>query len=259
MVTRHPKRHPCLAASGTIHANNIGVNNPDAWSAHVHYVVRDGHEVLMHQTLTTISNRLSSAGIDPVESSAVGIAIREDGIYLVAAPACQVPVAAIAAGGTEGVRVLQVESGEEPSVIYLLPWDPSIGPCGDYERKVIEERIRSAVASLVGSRVDAPTFTVTLSEILQESTTVWTLWADKETMKPFKRVVASYVKDIVTRLKKYGLKMTFANGTYTFEHDAADAPVNVRRFLTSKSFRLGGMGWEKESGQIAFDELPHGF
>jgi len=68
----------------------------------------------------------------------------------------------------------------------------------DYERKAVHERVRTALAALIGSRVSAPTFA--------NSVAVWSEWRDTNAKTHFTRRVKRYVRGILHSLAEAGLE-----------------------------------------------------
>ena len=171
---RHQSRQAAalLSATGPYLADYFGLSAGVDWQAYLLYAVSGSQEAAMQTTLEVLSARLQTAHIDVTLAGAVGIYIAQDGIYLKPA-AATVPITALRTSRPDGVRVVKLEDGEDPRVLYLLPWDPSIGPMDTYERRALEERVRSAIAFLIGSRLDATSFDVSLDEVLQAAVEVW--------------------------------------------------------------------------------------
>ena len=248
-----------LSATGPYLADYFGLPAPADWRAYLLYAVSGGQEAAMQTTLGRLSTRLQTAHIDPTPAGALGIHIRDDGVYLKPAPAVSVPVTALQAPPPDGVRVIELESGEDPHLLYLLPWDPSIGPASEYERRVLEERVRSALTSLIGSRLDAPTFEVSLDEIMQAAVEVWEVWRDQQAATGFRNAVRVYVKQILAQLRKIGVDIQIRQNTFTFVQITPQVAQTVRRYLISTAFRRGEIDLWSEAVQLDFSSLAEGW
>lgn len=248
-----------LAADGPSVADYLGLTEPAQWQAYLLYAVGGGAEEAMQGTLTELSHRLQAAHIEPVPAGALGIHLRDDGIYLQPAPGARIPVTALQAPPQNGVRVMEWEEDDDPRPLYLLPWDPSIGPADDYERRVLEERVRSALASLIGRRLDEPAFEVTLDEVLQEAVEVWEMWRDRQAAAGFQRAVRRYVRQVLNRLSKMGLNVQIRQDTLVFDLVTPDIARKVRSYLSSAAFRRGELDLWSEDAQLGFDSLAEGW
>jgi len=248
-----------LSATGSYLADYFGLPAPVDWRAYLLYAVSGGQEAAMQATLGHLSTRLQTAHINPTPAGALGIHIRDDGVYLKPPLKANVPVTALQASPPDGVRVMELENGEDPRLLYLLPWDPSIGPADEYERRVLEERVRSALTSLIGSRLDAPTFEVSLNEILQAAVEVWEIWRDRQAVTGFRNAVRVYVKRILTQLRKMGVDIQIRQNTFTFAQVTPQVAQAVRRYLTSVTFRRGEVDLWSEAVQLDFSSLADGW
>lgn len=213
----------------------------------------------MQATLGHLSTRLQTAHIDPTPAGALGIHIRDDGVYLKPTLKANVPVTALQAPPPDGARVMELENGQDPRLLYLLPWDPSIGPADEYERRVLEERVRSALTSLIGSRLDALTFEVSLDEILQAAVEVWEVWRDRQATTGFRNAVRVYVKQVLAQLRKMGVDIQIRQNTFTFVRITPQVAQMVRHYLTSVTFRRGQIDLWSEAVQLDFSSLADGW
>lgn len=247
-----------LAATGPYLANYFGLPAED-WQAYLLYAVGGGQETEMQATLDHLSMRLQTAHINPASAGAVGIYIQDDGVYLRPTPTASIPITALQSLPPEGVRVMELESGEDPHPLYLLPWDPSIGPADEYERRVLEERVRTAIASLIGSRLDTPTFEVSLDEILQAAVEVWDRWHDRQAAAGFRNAVRAYVKQILAQLRKIGVEIQIRQNTFILTRVTPQVAQKVRRYLTSTSFRRGDINLWSKAVQLDFSSLADGW
>ena len=248
-----------LSGTGPYLADYFGLPAPADWRAYLLYAVSGSEETAMQTTLGDLSARLQTAHIDPTLAGALGIHIRDDGVYLKPAPAASVPVTALQAPPPDGIRVRELEDGEDPHHLYLLPWDPSIGPADEYERHVLEERVRSALTSLIGSRLDADSFEVSLGEILQAAVEVWELWRDRQAKTGFRNAVRRYVGRVLAQLRKMGVDIQIRQNNFTFVRITPQVARTVRHYLNSMTFRRGEIDLWSEAAQLDFSSLADGW
>lgn len=248
-----------LSATGPYLADYLGLPVPMDWWAYVLYAVSGNQETTMQTTLEHLNTQLQSAHIEPTSAGALGIYIRDDGIYLTPAPGASVPVTALQAAPSGGVRVMELEEDEDPRPLYLLPWDPSIGPADEYERRVLEERVRVALTSLIGSRLDASTFEVSLDEILQAAVEVWEIWHDPKATAGFRNAVRRYVRQVLAQLRKMDVDIQVHQNTFTFVQVTPQVARTVRRYLISAAFRRGEIDLWRETVQLDFSSLADGW
>lgn len=248
-----------LSFSGTFLADYFGLSTPEKWQACLLYTVSGGQEAAMLQTLQELRGQLQAVQIDPTSACALGIHIRDDGVYLSPAASENVPVAALQASTCNGIQVMRLEGGEDPRFLYLIPWDPSIGPADDYERRVLEERVRSALTSVIGSRLDSPSFEVALDEIVCEAVEVWEVWRDRQAKAGFRNAVRAYVKQVLAQLHRMQIEISIRQDTFTFVQLTPGAAHKVRRYLSSAAFRKGDVDLWSEAVQLDFSSLAEGW
>ena len=213
----------------------------------------------MQATLASLSERLAQAHIDPTPAGALGIYVRDDGIYLRPARDAHTPIAALQSSPPTEIRVMQLEDDQDPRVLYLLPWDPSIGLPDEVERRALEERVRSALAALIGSQLDALSFQVSLDEILQAAVEVWDVWRDRQATAGLRNAVRRYVKQILDHLCKMQVDVKPHQDTFTFSQVTPQIAQDVRHYLTSVAFRRGEIDLWSEAVQLDFGSLADGW
>lgn len=248
-----------LCISGKCLAVQCCITEPSRWGTHLTYLVSGGAEEAMGITLRALSDRLTAASVAGPDCSAMGLYLRADGVYLRAENESTPPINALQAAGPVNVKVMHLEHGDEPRTLYLLPYDPSIGPADEYERRLVEERVRSAVASLLGSRIGAAPFTVEVSEVCQAGFEIWDAWGDAEAKRGFARAVRRYVSRVVSALGRHGLKVTFERGVYSFSEANATVVASVRRYLTSREFRTGDIELTSRQLEVDFGSIADEF
>lgn len=216
--TKHQSRQASalLSATGSYLADYQGFPRPEKWRAHLLYAVSGGQEAAMQATLEELAEQLLAANIGTSPYDTLGIKLQSDGIYLVPQANSSIPVSALQTPSSDGVQVMALADDQDPRVLYLIPWDPSIDQPDEYERHALEERVRSAFVSLVGGRLDAPTFEVTLDEVLQASVEVWDMWRDRQATAGFCSAVRAYVREILSQLREMDVTIEVRQNTFAF-------------------------------------------
>lgn len=248
-----------LSATGFYLADYLGLPAPATWRSFLLYSVSGGQEAAMYTTLEKLIERMRVVPIDSTKASAIGIYINNDGIYLKPAFSSNIPITGLQESSLGGVRVLEIKEGQDPRPLYLLPWDPSIGPGDDYERRILEERVRSALTALIGSRMDLPSFTVSLDEILQTALEFWDMWHDRQATAGFRNAVRAYVKQILSQLRKMDVDINIHQDTFSFLDITIEISQKVRRYLAGSAFRRGEIDLWSKAVQLDFSSLADGW
>ncbi|MBI3760708.1 MAG: hypothetical protein HY260_02460 [Chloroflexi bacterium] len=248
-----------LSCISTHLADILGLATPGNWSAMLVYAVRDGFESLMQDTLSSLTTRLNSALVETVPFGSLGIAVRSDGVYLVPEPRAALPISALMSAPTDGVRVMPLEEGEDPRPLYLVPLDPAYQTHDDYEKRALEERVRTALASLVGSRLDQVRFEVALDDILRAAVEVWDAWADRNAKKNIRNAVRAYARQVLQQIRKLGLDINVDQDRIIFQHISPSTANEVRRYFSSAGFRQGRIDLWSEAVQLDFSSLAEGW
>jgi hypothetical protein len=248
-----------LACHGSYLAERIGVTEAADWKVYLLYAVGGGQEGPMQDTIQALSQELHAARISTADGGAVGIHIRADGVYLSPDVQSNIPVQTLRQAPSDGVRVMALEEGEDPRPLYLIPLDPSIGTDDPVERQVVEERVRQALTSLIGSRLDMPSFEVTMDEILTAVTEVWHLWQDKKAAKCFSNAVRAYVKQVLRQVRRLGAQIKPHPRHFAFSQVTPKVARDLRRYLSSATFRRGEIDLWSEGVQLDFSSLAEGW
>jgi hypothetical protein len=248
-----------LACHGPYLAERIGVTVAMDWKGYLLYAVGGGQEGPMQDTLQALSQELHTARISTADSGAMGIHIQADGVYLSPDARSKIPVQTLQQAPADGVRVMALEGGEDPRPLYLIPLDPSIGIDDPVERQVLEERVRQALTSLIGSRLDTPSFEVTMDEILTAVTEVWHLWEDSQATKYFRNAIRRYVKQVLRQMRKLGAHIDPYPRHFAFTQVTPKIARDLRRYLDSVTFRRGEIDLWSEAVQLDFSSLAEGW
>ena len=245
-----------LACSGIYLAERIGLKSPEHWKDFLLYVVTGGQEPQMQATLQALALEMEENHISTSGNGAIGVHIRGDGVYLVN-PDSQsaVPVDSLRSTVGKGLRVMELEEGEDPRPLYLIPLDPSVDVRDPFERRVLEERVRQALTSLIGSRLDASRLEVTMEEIMVAVTEVWEVWEDSSARKGFRNAVRAYVREVLRRIRRLEVEVELQEQRFVFKQVTPDVARRVRRYLTSVAFRRGQIDLWTDAVQLDFGSL----
>ncbi len=137
-----------ISLTGPHMASVFGLDTPEQWAAHALFAVTHPQQDDMESCLEALSQRMQAARIEPIPSTSCGIELRDDGVYLLFARPDRMPFSIV-----EDVKVVTLEPGEDPRPLYVIPLDPSINAQDEYGQRVVEERTRTALAYLIGSRL----------------------------------------------------------------------------------------------------------
>ncbi len=165
-----------LLVGGVDLADAIGTGS--AREAYVAYATGTGHADQLAQTLAELSGRLSTSGLPAARAGIIVIDIRDDGVWLSMGNGDTPPVP-LKTALNEAVRVVEIDEGDAPFPLYIIPWDPGVeqDPLLDAFGKALlaarvlnETLVRVARASLpetvvliASDLLDAATFGVSAS------------------------------------------------------------------------------------------------
>jgi hypothetical protein len=248
-----------LACTGPYLAERIGVAEAMAWKGYLLYVISGGQESPMQDTLQALGQELQAARISAASGGAMGIHVRADGVYLSPDARSNIPVQALRQSLANGVQVMALEQDEDPRPLYLIPFDPSVGVDDPVERRVLEERVRQALTSLIGSRLDMPSFEVAMDEILTAATEVWNLWEDSQAATGFRNAVRAYVRDVLRQVRNLGAHIQSHEHHFAFTEVTPRIARDLRRYLESAAFRRGEIDLWSEAVQLDFSGLAEGW
>lgn len=248
-----------LSNTGTYMADLFGLSHSNSWQAFLAYAVSSDKQCAMDATLAALTERLTSAKIKTVPYGSFGIAIHRDGVYLEPDPNTIFPIPSLQQAPTTGIKVVELEDGEDPRPLYLVPVDPSIDAQDKYGREVLNERLRSALASLIGSQLDESSFEISVDEVLCTAIEVWDVWDDRESKSYIRSVVTTYMREVLRQISTYGIELVLERDKVIFKHIRRNAALDVRRYLSSAAYRQGKLDLQSEAVQLGFSNLADGW
>ncbi|MBX3065224.1 MAG: hypothetical protein KF726_19750 [Anaerolineae bacterium] len=241
-----------LTLLGVDMATTIGMPNASQWLSHLFYAVKHTDRISMSITLQELVGVLESTDIKVCKSESIGILVRNDGVYLQATQDGSL-LTLLNSDQQFGVHVLQLQEGEDPRPLYILPVDPSIGISDPIELQILKERLRSAVASLIGNRLNTNQFVITEDEIMNSTIEVWDQWKDRNSrVHILRHIVRPYLKKVVSAIRHLGSIVTLEDKRMVFEDITMDHARKIRRYLTTKEFRSDEINLPNEF-QLGFD------
>lgn len=248
-----------LSVEGSQIAASIGLPQAQNWQSFLIYALNADHDRML-ETLQELTLRLKSANLSVVSSGTLGIIVSSDGIDLQTLPCDVVPVSALRSERPNIIRVMELEDGGDPRPFYLVPVDPSIKLNNPFGIRLIEERIRTAVMSVFGSKLDMGAFEVTEDEFMREVLEIWDYWKDRQARTGLlKQATRPYINKILKEMRDRGAKITQKQRTIQFSEITPTIAQNIRAYLMSASFRRGDINFEENLRQLSFDDLPNGW
>lgn len=238
-----------LTISGPEWASNIGMKSPGLWDSFVLYSLPALVHDLMFQTLTELGDNLSAAKFTSVHSGALGIDIRDDGVFLQVVSKIDAPIETLYEGSLNNwIQVANFDHEEDPRPIYLIPIDPSISSQDDFGRMVLERRLRASIVSNLGSKLDEEEFEVLEEKIIKDAIEVWDLWRDVNAKKSIRRISRNHISSIIKELRKIHDDISYQQGVLRFRAITQRTADQIRRHFRSADFRQGEIDWNPQRG-----------
>ena len=165
-----------ILAGSDIMRRGIPITKRDA---EVCYVVPGTDTGAMEETLVSLQAELQADGTQACGVGAIGVTVREDGVYLRAdlrTPGGDDLPAAVA----PEQRVLEIEVADDPRPLYVIPWIPE---SEDQDLSALKEKLRSLLLSHIG-RSWLGELNLRFDDLLDEvSQGVYGLWRDSPSFR----------------------------------------------------------------------------
>jgi hypothetical protein len=248
-----------LSLTGQYLADYFGLPQADDWSAFLLYALCDGQQDRMCDTLEELSAHLQRLEIDVVPSGSIGIQVTDTGVYLRPEPRSVIPVPSLRHQLEHAVLVMELEPGDDPYPLYVIPLDPSVDAHDEHGHRVLEERVRSALTSLIGSRLDAPKLEITLDEVLRVAIEVWDIWDETMAKQGLRNSIKVYLRTTLQVLRKAGLRVNVVHNRVTIVGITPARAKTIRKFLKSVAWRKGEVDLRSEAVQMDFSDLAEGW
>ena len=179
-----------IAAGGDITHRGLGIARG---TGEVCYVVPQPRQNVQHETLAACRDQLLNASIAACDTSAIGIALRDDGVWLMGSD--EAGDGTVAASLPPNDVLLPLTSpDDDPTPLYIVPWLPG---SDEEDLGVLREKLRSAVLARIG-QAEVGSVMLEYDDLLSDvSFNVYRAWNDRQSLKG---KVHSVVGRIVTRL-----------------------------------------------------------
>lgn len=244
-----------LTATGDHIASRIGFTPSSGWKSHVLYALADDQEEML-ATLNELTGRLEATSTEVNVSSTAVIKISEDGIYLRFLPREICPLDLLRTATSEWKCVKPLSTGEDPRFLYLLPVDPSIDLSNSSGIQVLEERLRMALVSAIGSRLGQANFVMHEDVLLQAALEVWDYWKDTAAKSGLMRLaVRKYLRKVFAEMERMGAKIDYRQCVIEFSGITSGVASNLRSYLLSRDFARGQINLQQVYYQLSLDEL----
>ncbi len=240
-----------ISCGGPHTASVFGLDGPEGWAAHALFAVTHPQQGDMESCLEVLSGRLEAVRIEPTPSTSCGIELRNDGVYLHFARSDRMPFTV-----PDDMRVVTLEPGEDPRPLYVIPLDPSINAQDEYGRRAVEERVRLALAYLIGSRLGEEELSISWEELLTAAIEVWPLWGDRDSKRYVSERVRRYVErvlDDIGAIPALGVRVSSAG--FALEGVRPAVAARIRDYLASAGFRQGQLGLWRAGIQLGLEGM----
>ena len=178
-----------IAAGGDITHRSLGIATG---TGEVCYVVPDPQQHDQHETLAACREQLLNASIAACETSAIGIELRDDGVWLMGSDGADHETVAASLSCPEVVLSLGT-ADEDPTPLYIVPWIPN---STDEDLDVLREKLRSAVLARIG-QAEVGSVALEYDDLLADvSFGVYRTWENRQSLRG---EVHSVVGRIVTQ------------------------------------------------------------
>lgn len=248
-----------LSVVGPELAASIGLPHPDQWQCYLYYVLEADNHNTMFDTLSQLAQHLQDVHIETNTWGTIGIEIDTDGIYLEAVPYETSPLPSLR--NPVPTCVVKLEQGDDPRPLYLIPIDPDIGLKDElYGIRVLEERVRSSVISLIGRRLEATQFEIHEDEIMQTAIEVWGYWEhepDKSSL--LRKLVRPYLRKLLDELRLLGADIKYEQRIIRFQDVTPKLAAEIRSRLISRDLARQDVALWESYRQLSFDDLFEGW
>lgn len=228
-----------LSLDGPYFAEFLGLVDPSTWYTFLYYAVASGRESAMLDTLSHLAQRLRSVQVATADFCTVGIDVREDGVYLTPETRAIHPIQALRNIAQGSVKVMDLEEGEEPRSLYIVPLDPDWSAEDDYGKRAIEERVRASLVSLVGSQLDSESIEIDVEDLLRQTIEVWDIWRSNSAKEDIRNFVKKYAREVFREIEKVGVEIIVGGGKAILRGITPERARRIRNYFVSAQFRKG--------------------
>jgi len=238
-----------LACSGPHLSTLFAFAEPDDWTTTAVFAVTHPQQGDMNSCLQTLASRLETSQIAACSSASVGIELRANGVYLSVAEHAQMPFSM-----PDTIKVVELQLDEDPRSLYVVPLDPSINAQDAYGKRVVEERVRTALVYELNARLVEGEVAVSWDELMSAAIEVWPLWNDRNSTKFLRDEARRYVERVLTDLASVtGVQGDSSQIGLTLKGITIESASSIRRYLTSPRFRRVSVDLLQDSRQLGLE------
>lgn len=224
-----------IAAGGDITRRGLGITTG---SGEVCYLVPHPGQNAQSETLAACSTQLQNASITTCGTSAIGIEVRSDGVWLVGSEGASDDSVAAALRSNEVLLPL-TSPDDDPTPLYIVPWLPG---SDEEDLDVLREKLRSAVFVRIG-RAEVGSVTLEYDDLLADvSFGVYRAWENRQSLRG---EVHSVVERIVAWLwgSDPRVKVQRTSAIVTIESEE-DRDALLKRVRKARYSRAKGTGFQ---------------
>lgn len=240
-----------LTCTGSYLADYFGLTQTDSWRAVLLYAVSHPQQDAMLETLGVLATKLRDLHIETSPFSSLGISVNEDGVYLHFARPEQMPFSV-----STREKVMKLDPGEDPRPLYLLPLDPSISAQDEYGKRAIQERLRSALASLIGSQLQKKSIRLTWDELMVAAIEIWPLWKDRNSTRNLRNQAKQYARRILSEIGRLEVEIEYTQNGFIIRSIDHTSGQSIQRYFKGRAYRQGELDLWQEGVQLRFEDIP---
>jgi len=157
----------------------------------------------MQNTLQDLSAEMMAGGVPVSPAAVLGLAEREDGVYLLDRhPAGSLPADVAGAIG-DGVRVVELAEGESARHLYFIPWDPSVAqaePEATLCKRMLFERVLAEFLATAGRAMVPGELRVSPPSLLSRATFgLASRWKGRNEVTNVVRAIREFLRQVLIR------------------------------------------------------------
>ncbi len=199
------------------------------------YATDNNHTEKLNWTLNELKSTVLKAVGKSLEPEILGIEINESGCFIQKkAPELENPV-----------KIVDLHTLQEKAILYLIPFEPN-SSIDEYGKLVLEKQVQNTIRAILGRNLGNTEFIFNSTDICKAINPLWDKLPSK-LKKKIKRIVHTYILDVIRVLKTKNVQGTNEQQTYTFQPIDHNTLEKVRRFLLTNKF--------SEVGKDSFDEI----
>lgn len=148
----------------------------------------------------------------------MAISRRDDGVWVDSRGPSRLPAPVADAMG-DGSRVVRLDPGEDPHLLYLIPWDPSVEqPKSESDRckAILFSKLAAAAAAQLGHVVIPQRVSLAVQELLAAATYgVSNKWRERQAIDEVQRQCRTFLADALKGVQ--GLEVSLPRGPHVVQ------------------------------------------